>query len=98
MGHEGTGVVHKLGQGVTTDALGTPLREGDRVIHTAIMPCGHCPQCLRGEDNLCPNRGARPVGQFPYFVGTYADYYYVTPPPACVPRARRALRRGAWSG
>ena len=79
MGHEGTGVVHKLGQGVTTDALGTPLREGDRVIHTAIMPCGHCPQCLRGEDNLCPNRGARPVGQFPYFVGTYADYYYVTP-------------------
>ncbi len=42
MGHEGTGVVYKLGQGVTTDALGSPLHEGDRVIHTAILPCQHC--------------------------------------------------------
>ena len=39
MGHEGTGVVYKLGPGVTTDALGHPLHEGDRVIHTAILPC-----------------------------------------------------------
>jgi threonine dehydrogenase-like Zn-dependent dehydrogenase len=79
MGHEGTGVVYKLGQGVTTDALGQPLREGDRVIHTAILPCQHCPQCLRGDHNLCVHRVPRTVGEFPYFIGTFADYYYVTP-------------------
>lgn len=79
MGHEGTGVVYKLGQGVATDALGNPLDEGDRVIHTAIIPCNHCPQCLRGDHNLCVNRTPRTVGEFPYFVGTYADFYYVTP-------------------
>jgi len=79
MGHEGTGVVYKLGQGVTTDALGNPLHEGDRVIHTAIIPCNHCPQCLRGDYNLCVSRTPRTVGEFPYFIGTFADYYYVTP-------------------
>ena len=79
MGHEGTGVVYKMGQGVTTDALGAPLAEGDRVIHSAIFPCNHCHNCLRGDPNLCSNRTPRIVGQFPYFVGTFADYYY-TPP------------------
>src|SRR5918912_1554886 len=79
MGHEGSGVVHKLGQGVTTDALGNPLHEGDRVIHTAIIPCHHCPQCLRGDHNLCVNRVPRTVGEFPYSIGTFADYYNVTP-------------------
>src|SRR5207237_438462 len=46
MGHEGSGVAWKLGAGVATDALGTPLCEGDRVIHSAIFPCGHCFNCL----------------------------------------------------
>ena len=55
MGHEGTGVVDKLGQGVTTDSLGNPLREGDRVVHSAIFPCNSCHMCLRGDLNLCIN-------------------------------------------
>lgn len=81
MGHEGTGIVYKLGDGVTTDAAGTPLSEGDRVIHTMGTHCGNCRMCLNGEANLCI--GVRPpptgVGEWPYFVGTYADYYYVQP-------------------
>lgn len=80
MGHEGTGVIHKLGKGVTTDSLGTPVREGDRVIYSAIVTCNHCHMCLRGEPNFCVSRsGYRPAGEWPYFVGTYADYYYLTP-------------------
>ncbi|HLZ70554.1 MAG TPA: zinc-binding dehydrogenase [Dehalococcoidia bacterium] len=80
LGHEGAGRVFKLGKGVTTDSLGMPLHEGDRVIHSAIFPCGRCHLCLRGEPNFCPNGGAyRPVDQFPHFVGTYADYYYLPP-------------------
>ena len=31
MGHEGTGVVWKLGAGRTTDSLGRPLAEGERI-------------------------------------------------------------------
>jgi len=79
MGHEGTEVVYKMGEGVNTDALGAPLAEGDRVIHAAIFPCNYCHNCLRGDPNLCSNRSPRIVGQFPYFVGTFGDYYY-TPP------------------
>ena len=79
MGHEGTGVVDKLGQGVTTDSLGNPLREGDRVVHSAIFPCNSCHMCLRGDLNLCINRRPRTAGQYPYFVGTFADYPYARP-------------------
>ena len=80
MGHEGTGVVHALGKGVTTDFLGQPLREGDRVIHSVIVPCNRCRMCLRGESNLCLGKVATPpAGSYPYFVGTFADFYYAPP-------------------
>ena len=80
MGHEGTGVVFRLGDGVTTDFLGAPLAEGDRVIHSVIVGCHHCHLCLRGEENLCLNKMVTPpTGTFPYFVGTFADYYYAPP-------------------
>lgn len=78
LGHEGTGRIAKLGKGVTTDSLGVPVHEGDRVIHSAIRPCLRCYLCLRGDVNFCPNmRVYGGVGEFPYFTGTYADYYYV---------------------
>jgi threonine dehydrogenase-like Zn-dependent dehydrogenase len=78
MGHEGVGVVAKLGSGVDSDALGAPLREGDRVIHSAIFPCMRCHLCLRGDVNFCTKRSAwREAGDFPYFIGTYADYFYL---------------------
>jgi threonine dehydrogenase-like Zn-dependent dehydrogenase len=80
MGHEGSGVIARLGAGVTTDALGQPLKEGDRVIHSAVQPCGHCYYCQRGEPNWCPSYPpGREAGVPPYFVATFADYYYVTP-------------------
>ncbi len=79
MGHEGTGVVYKLGPGVTTDFVGTPIREGDRVVHSWVTPCNRCHMCLRGEPNQCIDRPPRTVGEFPYLNGTYCDYYYVLP-------------------
>jgi D-arabinose 1-dehydrogenase-like Zn-dependent alcohol dehydrogenase len=78
IGHEGTGRIAKLGKGVATDSLGAPIKEGDRVIHSAIRPCLRCYLCLRGDVNFCTNmRVYGGVGEFPYFTGTYADYYYV---------------------
>jgi threonine dehydrogenase-like Zn-dependent dehydrogenase len=79
MGHEGTGVVHKLGKGVTTDSLGRPIKEGDRLMYTAIRPCNRCYQCLNGNHNWCSGNQTLggPAGTWPYFNGTYGDYYYI---------------------
>ncbi|MBS2029750.1 MAG: alcohol dehydrogenase AdhP [Deltaproteobacteria bacterium] len=50
-GHEGVGVIEKVGK------LVTHLKEGDRVgvpwLHTA---CGLCSACLSGWETLCPNQ------------------------------------------
>ena len=33
----------------------SPFRVGQRVGVCPAIPCGHCPQCLRGRENLCPD-------------------------------------------
>lgn len=50
-GHEGTGIVEKVGPGVTG------LQPGDHVVVTFIPPCGKCRWCLSGIPVLC-DRGA----------------------------------------
>lgn len=79
MGHEGTGMIERLGPEVTADALGTPVREGDRVVYAAVFPCYHCHLCLRGDTNWCVNRKYPAAGVYPYFTSTYADYLYLPP-------------------
>ena len=46
-GHEGAGVVTKVGPGVTG------LQEGDHVVTAFIPACGQCPLCSKGMQNLC---------------------------------------------
>ena len=79
MGHEGTGTIGQLGEGVSTDTLGTPVQEGDRVVYSAVFPCYHCHPCLRGDTNWCTRRAYPAAGVYPYFTGTYADYLYLPP-------------------
>ena len=79
MGHEGTGVVETLGDGVTTDSSGTPIQKGDRVVYAAVFPCYSCHQCLKGNTNWCMNRNYPAAGTWPYFTGTYADFLYLPP-------------------
>jgi threonine dehydrogenase-like Zn-dependent dehydrogenase len=79
-GHEMVGQVAALGAGVSTDSLGNPLHEGDRITYPYFYPCNRCPVCLRGEFAACPNEVARQmIGTPPYFTGAYADYYYLRP-------------------
>ncbi len=82
IGHEMTGVVHSLGDGVVTDWAGAPLAEGDRVVYQYFAPCGRCRSCLRGMTEACATSfkvlQGKPT-EFPYFRGAYADYFYVTP-------------------
>ena len=54
-GHEGAGVVEDVGPGVTK------VQKGDHVGVTWMIPCGKCPQCLRGMGNICS-------GNFPAFL------------------------------
>ncbi|NQY79863.1 MAG: S-(hydroxymethyl)glutathione dehydrogenase/class III alcohol dehydrogenase [Candidatus Caenarcaniphilales bacterium] len=47
LGHEGTGIVEQIGEGVTT------LKPGDHVIPLYTPECGECKFCLSGKTNLC---------------------------------------------
>ncbi len=47
LGHEIAGIVAEVGRGVSSCAV------GDRVVAAFIMPCGMCPHCVRGRDELC---------------------------------------------
>jgi len=49
MGHEFVGRVLKLGEGVTTDYAGSPVKVGDRVVAPYFLTCLKCPPCLRGS-------------------------------------------------
>ncbi|RYF51676.1 MAG: histidine kinase, partial [Cytophagaceae bacterium] len=47
MGHEGAGIVRQVGPGVHK------VRPGDQVILNWAIPCGHCFQCLEGNQHIC---------------------------------------------
>jgi alcohol dehydrogenase len=51
LGHEGVGVVDKVGTGVTT------FRPGDRVLISCISACGRCEFCRRGMYSHCTTGG-----------------------------------------
>jgi len=46
-GHEGAGIVEKVGEGVSW------LAPGDHVVFGFIPSCGRCPSCSSGHQNLC---------------------------------------------
>ena len=47
LGHEISGTVAGVGEGVDH------LTVGERVVGTFVMPCGRCPACAAGRDDLC---------------------------------------------
>jgi threonine dehydrogenase-like Zn-dependent dehydrogenase len=78
MGHEMSGRVYRMGRSFTTDTLGRPLKEGDRIIYSYFNPCGKCWACVSGSAP-CPNkhRFRRSSEEFPHFRGAFAQYYYL---------------------
>jgi len=58
LGHEGAGVVEKVGDGITD------FSPGDHVVACLSVFCGGCHQCLAGHPNVCTNNPAnRPRGE-----------------------------------
>src|SRR3989337_1066488 len=49
VGHEMTGRVYKLGKNISTDSLGQPLKEGDRVCYAYFYPCYRCYHCSKQQ-------------------------------------------------
>ena len=76
LGHEPSGVIEEVGEEVNL------FRKGDRVVISCILPCGRCPACRSGHQNLCPSAeviGATRDGAFAQFVAVPQDAVYPLP-------------------
>jgi len=66
MGHEFSGIVEEVGEGVST------FKPGDRVVSVNSAPCGTCIYCKLGRFNLCEKLDEYIIG---FSVnGAYAEY------------------------
>jgi D-arabinose 1-dehydrogenase-like Zn-dependent alcohol dehydrogenase len=77
-GHEITGVISAVGEGVTWPEAGTAV--GAQFLYDS---CGHCDYCVRGDQILCPAKRITGIAAD----GGYAEYAvlkagFVTPLPA----------------
>ncbi|KAK0102618.1 hypothetical protein ONS95_006226 [Cadophora gregata] len=71
LGHEGVGIIEKVGSGVTT------LKVGDRAGGGYLRDsCGHCNYCTKGKDIFCYERNI--FGEKDFNAGTFAEYYILT--------------------
>jgi D-xylulose reductase len=66
LGHESAGIIHSVGDKVTT------LKVGDRVAMEPGVPCRRCIRCKEGKYNLCPDMA---FAATPPYDGTLARYY-----------------------
>lgn len=65
LGHEFSGVVEEIGDGVTS------VKPGDRVSGVPLVPCMQCEDCQKGNYSLCRNYsfiGSREYGSFAEYV------------------------------
>lgn len=77
LGHEGAGVVHAVGEGVTS------VQVGDHVIPLYTAECGECKMCTSGKTNLCSavretqGKGLMPDGTTRFFKDGQPIYHYM---------------------
>lgn len=82
-GHENVGTVAALG-GEVLDAEGRPLREGDRIVPGANVPCGRCWYCRTGHpyyacEHLDDYGNSLHCDEAPYLFGGWAEHLYLKP-------------------
>jgi NADPH:quinone reductase-like Zn-dependent oxidoreductase len=78
LGADGAGIVDAVGEGVHGVAV------GDEVVLNPGLWCGHCPNCLAGEQSMCPRY--RLLGE--HLDGTFAEAI-VIPAMNCYPKPAR---------
>lgn len=65
-GHEFSGIVEKVGKGVTK------FKPGDHVLSDPAVSCGHCPACAQQRWADCPD--LKSVGTVNCWPGSFAEY------------------------
>jgi threonine dehydrogenase-like Zn-dependent dehydrogenase len=101
LGHEIVGKVEALGDGVSTDYIGKPLKVGDRI---GVIPAIHCHKCYFCTIVKTPEKcvdwktyGTWPnADKKPYFTGGYGDYLYIHDPNSVFVKVDTTARRGAF--
>jgi len=64
VGHEGCGIVEKVGPGVTS------VQPGDKVITMVSFSCGKCRYCAEGRPTMCAeNLNIMMMAELPFFAG-----------------------------
>ncbi|TXL68830.1 L-idonate 5-dehydrogenase [Zeimonas arvi] len=87
-GHEASGIVAAVGAGVTR------VEEGDRIAINPSSPCGKCPACREGRENLCHNvRFLGSASVFPHMQGMFREYFTM-PESQCVKVTNDAVSLG----
>ena len=81
IGHEMAGEVAELGEGVTCDSNGQPLKTGDRIVYQYFNSCGHCKACRGNKTPRCEGgmRYRFPPDEYPHFNAAYGQYFYLRP-------------------
>lgn len=82
LGHEAVGTITELGEGVTQDISGNPIKVGDRVVWASSIPCGQCYWCkIVRERNLCGSRKVYGINlaadTWPGVSGGWSEYIYL---------------------
>ncbi len=70
LGHEFVGVVEQVGAGVKT------IAPGDRVAVAAVIACGVCEYCRRGQFSLCDTTNPNPILELAYGQHLAAGFGY----------------------
>jgi L-idonate 5-dehydrogenase len=69
-GHEASGVVARIGAGVTR------VQPGDKIAVSPSQACGRCDYCREGREQLCRNmRFLGSASLFPHVQGMFAEYF-----------------------
>ncbi len=72
IGHEGIGIIDKLGEGVFDRKI------GERIVIEPNIPCQKCKHCLAGNGNICPKKRVLGINE----AGCFAEYICL-PAPFC---------------
>jgi len=69
-GHEASGVVAKVGPGVTR------VKPGDKIAVSPSQACGQCDYCREGREQLCRNmRFLGSASLYPHVQGMFCEYF-----------------------
>jgi L-iditol 2-dehydrogenase len=101
LGHEISATISALGDGVSTDSIGKPIKEGDRI---GIIPAIHCGKCYYCTIAKTPEKCVDWItygtwgnaDKEPHFTGGYGDYIYLNVPGSSFWKTETTAQRTAF--